>query len=93
VRTLTQQYHPGTAILWDMTDENGRPVKRGAYKYRFAVEYKTGRFWEERGAVPVGLQNQRRARNRSAHAHARRVGGRRARSGTGPRRGAGAVRE
>ncbi|MBP9127198.1 MAG: PorV/PorQ family protein [Elusimicrobia bacterium] len=49
VRTLTQQYHPGTAILWDMTDENGRPVKRGLYKYRFAVEYKTGRFWEERG--------------------------------------------
>lgn len=49
VRTLTQQYHPGTVILWDMTDENGRPVKRGLYKYRFGVEYKTGRFWEERG--------------------------------------------
>jgi hypothetical protein len=49
VRTLLEQYHPGHAILWDMTDENGRPVKRGAYRYRFAVEYKSGKVWEETG--------------------------------------------
>ncbi|MBK8575888.1 MAG: PorV/PorQ family protein [Elusimicrobia bacterium] len=49
VRTLSEQYHPGAAILWDMTDENGRPVKRGVYHYRFAVEYKAGRIWEENG--------------------------------------------
>lgn len=49
VRTLSEQYHPGHAILWDMTDENGRPVKRGVYRYRFAVEYKAGRVWEEEG--------------------------------------------
>jgi hypothetical protein len=49
VRTLAEQFHPGSTILWDMTDENGRPVKRGLYHYRFAVEYKAGRLWEERG--------------------------------------------
>lgn len=49
VRTLSEQYHPGTAILWDMTDESGRPVKRGLYRYRFDVEYKTGKMWEETG--------------------------------------------
>jgi hypothetical protein len=34
VRNVSEQYHPGLkAILWDMTDENGRPVKRGLYYY------------------------------------------------------------
>lgn len=49
VRSLSEQYHPGSSLLWNMTDENGRPVKRGLYRYRFAVEYKSGKVWEERG--------------------------------------------
>jgi hypothetical protein len=57
VRTLSQQYHPGNAILWDMTDENGRPVKRGLYFYRFAVEYKAGRIWEEKGKLRLDYKS------------------------------------
>ncbi|MBL8023789.1 MAG: PorV/PorQ family protein [Elusimicrobia bacterium] len=49
VRSMSEHYHPGSALLWDMTDENGRPVKRGLYRYRFAIEYKSGKVWEERG--------------------------------------------
>jgi hypothetical protein len=49
VRTLSEQFSPPSVILWDMTDEGGRPVKRGKYKFLFRVEYKNGKMWEERG--------------------------------------------
>ena len=54
---MSEQYHPGNAILWDMTDENGRPVKRGLYHYRFAVEYKAGRLWEEKGTFRLDYKS------------------------------------
>jgi hypothetical protein len=57
VRNVSEQYHPGKAILWDMTDENGRPVKRGLYYYVFTVEYKAGKVWEEKGKLRLDYKS------------------------------------
>lgn len=57
VRNLSEQYHPGHAILWDMTDENSRPVKRGLYHYLFTVEYKAGKVWEEKGQLRLDYKS------------------------------------
>jgi hypothetical protein len=49
VRALSEQYAPDGPIVWDMKDDNGRPVKRGLYRYRFTVDYKGDRTWVEQG--------------------------------------------
>jgi len=49
VRTLTQQHAPEETVVWDMTDDNGLPVKRGRYFYRFDVVYKNAQVWKESG--------------------------------------------
>ncbi len=49
VRALRQPASPPEAIVWDMTDNASKPVKRGRYDFLFRVRYKNGNLWEERG--------------------------------------------
>jgi hypothetical protein len=57
VRVLTQEFRPPERILWDVTDEGGKPVKRGEYRYTFRVEYKNGKTWTETGRFKLDFKS------------------------------------
>jgi hypothetical protein len=52
-RTFSGETRPPEIIRWDVCDEMGRPVKRGAYSYKFTVVYKNDKKWVERGEIKL----------------------------------------
>jgi len=52
-RTFSGDTRPSEIITWDVCDEVGRPVNRGAYSYKFTVVYKNDKEWVERGEIKL----------------------------------------
>jgi flagellar hook assembly protein FlgD len=52
-RTFSGETRPPEIIRWDVCDEMGRPVNRGAYSYKFTVVYKNDKKWVERGEIKL----------------------------------------
>jgi len=52
-RTFSGETRPPEIIRWDVCDEVGRPVNRGAYSYKFTVVYKNDKQWVERGEIKL----------------------------------------
>jgi len=52
-KTFSGETRPPEIIRWDVCDEMGRPVNRGAYSYKFTVVYKNDRQWVDRGEIKL----------------------------------------
>jgi len=52
-RSFSGETRPPEIIRWDVCDEMGRPVNRGAYSYKFTVVYKNDKQWVERGEIAL----------------------------------------
>ncbi|MFH1259079.1 MAG: PorV/PorQ family protein [Elusimicrobiota bacterium] len=53
VRHLFGELNPPKKIIWDMRDEQGRPIKEGKYRTSFAVNYKNGKEWHESRTIKM----------------------------------------